>query len=105
VTGAPSPIGARAGTRQAKNLPALVTLFCGIASWVPLIVVITGPLTFLFAGLAVLNARRRAERRQLNLAAWGVALTFGAVAVQGGFTVLAGALGWIGRGLGMPIGG
>ena len=60
MTGAQSPIGARAGTRQAKNLPALVTLFCGIASWVPLIVVITGPLTFLFAGLAVLNARRRA---------------------------------------------
>lgn len=96
---APSrPTGARSGTSQHKNLPAFVALFCGVASWVPLIIVITGPLTFLFAGLAVVVARRRGEgRNQLRLAWWGILLTVGSVLLQFALAALAGGIGWVGR--------
>ncbi len=94
------PIGARSATSQNKNLPAFVALFCGVASWVPLIIVITGPLTFLFAGLAVVNARRRDDRTQLSLAWWGIVLALGSVGLQGALAALAGGIGWFGRVLG-----
>jgi small neutral amino acid transporter SnatA (MarC family) len=66
----------------AGNLFAFLTLMCGITSWVPIIVVITAPLTFGFFVLAHVFARRKGHRGRLHAAWTGLALTLMALGLQ-----------------------
>lgn len=59
---------------ERRNVLALLALFCGIASWVPWIVVITAPLAWGFAIAAHVTALRRNQRRGLQLAWLGALL-------------------------------
>ena len=68
---------------------AFLTLMCGIASWVPIIVVITGPLTFGFFGLAMVSARRRGQRGRVHAAWTGLLLTCLSLAFQVGLAGIA----------------
>lgn len=82
-------------------MPALIALFCGIASWVPMIIVITGPLTFGFGLWGWVRARRRDARKQALMASWGMALALMATALQLGIAALAGGIGLLGGWLGV----
>jgi hypothetical protein len=79
----------RASSRSTGNPFAFLTLMCGIASWVPLIVVITGPLTLLFFVLAHVSAPARTRSARLHAAWTGLVLAALAFAVQAAFTGLA----------------
>ncbi|MFT4703882.1 MAG: hypothetical protein ACI81R_001577 [Bradymonadia bacterium] len=98
------PGGASRRKKRPRNHAAMLALFCGISSWVPLIIVITGPLTFLFALIALVLSVRSGHREQLNMAGAGVILALCALAIQGGFTLLAGGLGWAGAAIGCGAG-
>ena len=87
--------------RHEPNVPALIALFCGIASWVPLIIVITGPLTFAFGAWGWARARKRAARKQAQMATWGMALAIMATALQLGIAAFAGGIGALGGLLGV----
>ncbi len=77
---------------ERPNPFAFLALMCGVASWVPLIVMITGPLTFAFALLAVMTPGRGRFRPAL----YGVGLALAAFALQAGIALIAGVFGHIG---------
>ncbi|TVR04400.1 MAG: hypothetical protein EA398_02535 [Deltaproteobacteria bacterium] len=59
---------------EGRNVLALLSLFCGITSWVPWVVVITAPLAWGFAIAAHVTALRHNQRRGLQLAWLGALL-------------------------------
>lgn len=61
---------------------AFLTLMCGITSWVPLIIVITAPLTPVFFVLAHVFARRRGMEGRLHAAWTGLLLTCMSLGLQ-----------------------
>ncbi len=75
--------------RGTGNVFSFLALMCGIASWVPLIVVITFPLTFAFFALAHLVARSGKVPGRLNGAWTGAALALMALVLQASLTGLA----------------
>lgn len=79
----------------AGNPFAFLALMCGITSWVPLIIVITFPLTLVFFVAAHVFAWRRGLPRRLNAAWTGLVLAALSLAVQGALTGIAGIPGWI----------
>ena len=85
-------------SRGTGNAFSFLALMCGITSWVPLIVVITGPLTFAFFAIAHLIARREGEQRRLNAAWTGVVLALLSLALQVGLAFVAAVPGWLGAG-------
>ncbi|MFT6396274.1 MAG: hypothetical protein ACJAYU_001017 [Bradymonadia bacterium] len=68
--------------RGAGNSFAFLTLMCGITSWVPLIIIITGPLTFGFFVLAHIFARREGVPGRLHAAWTGLLLTMLSLGLQ-----------------------
>lgn len=68
--------------REGRNVFALITLFCGITSWVPWVIVITFPLTLMFALLAVLTSWRSDSRRGMDAAFYGTLLAVTALAAH-----------------------
>ena len=109
ATGEEDPPAARGGSPQpGRKLPsrseesdrpnhwALVTLFCGIISWVPWVVVFAAPLTFAFALLTFWQARKKNRRRHLPAAVFGVFLSIVAVVIQLAIVLLGGIVGLIG---------
>lgn len=69
---------------------------CGITSWVPLIVVVTGPLTLVFFLLAHVAAPAPGVPRRLQAAWAGLVLALLALALQVGLAGLAAIPGLIG---------
>lgn len=86
--------------REGRNVFALLTLFCGITSWVPWVIVITFPLAIAFAGLALLTAWKRDQRRGLDAALHGVLLAVAALAthlfIVGGLAFVMEGFAWAG---------
>lgn len=73
--------------RDQRNVFATMAVFGGIASWVPLVIVLAFPLTYLCALLAVITAVRKDRRRGLKAAWVGVILATAALFVHISFTV------------------
>ena len=68
--------------RDNRNVFATMALFAGIASWVPLVIVVAFPLTIVAALVAVVTATRGSQRRGLNAAGVGVLLALSAAVVH-----------------------
>lgn len=93
--------GARRNRRERTgNSFAFLTLMCGIASWVPLIVVITGPLTIGFFIASHVVMRRRGEPGRVHAAWTGLMLGFMAFLLQAVLAVVAAIPGLIGGAMG-----
>lgn len=75
--------------RGAGETFAFLTLMCGIASWVPIIVVITGPLTLAFFVLAMVSARRGGRRGRVHAAWTGLILALLSLLFQVGLAGIA----------------
>ena len=87
----------RPGSDKAqRNNFALVALLCGIASWVPWIVVFMAPFTYVFAILALVSARISGNRYGLSAAWFGMLLATISLALQFGLVLIATLVGWIG---------
>lgn len=82
--------------KDGRNVFATMAVFCGIASWVPLVIVMAFPLTFVCALLALITARMKAQRNGLGAAAIGIALAIAALALQLSVAALGGIFGVIG---------
>ncbi|MCB9533089.1 MAG: hypothetical protein H6698_02025 [Myxococcales bacterium] len=80
---------------------AFATLVCGIGSWVPLIVVLTAPLTLAFFVLAQLTAAHHGvrgttgSRGRANVAWTGLVLGLGGVGLQAAVAGAAMLPGWL----------
>lgn len=68
--------------KDERNVFATMAVFAGIASWVPLVIVLAFPLTLLCAALALLTAIRKDRRRGLKAAWVGVVLAVSALALH-----------------------
>ena len=89
--------GSGAGHVHDGNLFAWLALVAGICSWVPLVVLVAGPLTVGFALLAfVTGAVRRRDRRRLKPALWGLVVGAVGAGLQALAFLSAASLGWIG---------
>lgn len=84
-----APNARRNRRQRTGNAFAFLALMCGIASWVPLIVVITGPLTLGFFVIAHLGAWRRGEPHRIHAAWTGLVLALLSFALQGGLALVA----------------
>lgn len=73
--------------RDQRNVFATMAVFAGIASWVPLVIVLAFPLTYLCALLALITAVRKDRRRGLKAAWVGVILATVALVIHVSFTV------------------
>ncbi len=90
---------ASSGARQVHdgNLFAWLALVSGICSWVPLVVLVAGPLTIGFALAAFVTAAvRRRDRRRLKPALWGLVVGAVGAGLQALVFLSAASLGWIG---------
>lgn len=85
--------------RDERNVFATMAVFGGISSWVPLVIVLALPLTYVAAVLALIVAIRRDSRKGLSAALVGVALGTAALAVHLAVAAVGGAVGWIGSAL------
>ena len=94
--GTPDRVAERRG-----NVFAFLALVSGVCSWVPLVVLVTAPLTLVFGLLALWNARRRGTRQGTAAAAWGLVLAGIAVVLQGIVLASAGVIGVVGGWLGI----
>jgi hypothetical protein len=83
------------------NVFAFLSLVSGVCSWVPLVVLVTGPLTLVFGLLAFWTARRRGTRQGTAAAVWGLVLAGIAVVLQGLVLASAGVVGVVGGWLGI----
>lgn len=82
--------GPRRNIRERTGNPfAFLTLMCGIASWVPLIVVITGPLTIGFFVVTLITQWRKGEPGRVHAAWTGLILGLMSFVLQAGLTVFA----------------
>ena len=73
-----------------------MAVFSGIASWVPLVIVVAFPLTIVCALLALLTAPLRGHRRGLSAAGIGVLLALAALVLHVSIAALVGVFGFIG---------
>lgn len=73
--------------RDQRNVFATMAVFGGIASWVPLVIVLAFPLTFLCAFLALVTSIRKDQRHGLKAAWIGVVLASVALAIHVSATV------------------
>lgn len=78
-------------TGRVQNRFAFFSLVCGICAWVPLVILVTGPLAVLFAIMALITSRGRGG---LEPARAGLILTALATVIQGVIFASAGMLGW-----------
>ena len=79
-------------TGRVQNRFAFFSLVCGICAWVPLVILVTGPLAVLFALMALITSRGRGG---LEPARAGLILTALATVIQGIIFASAGLLGWV----------
>lgn len=85
--------------KDGRNLFATMAVFAGIASWVPLVIVLAFPLTFLCAGLAIVTSIRRDSRKGLKAAWIGVVLATTAMIVHLSIVAIGFMIGWAGASL------
>ncbi len=86
--------------RERRNHFAFLSLFMGICAWVPLMILVCGPLSFLFAGLAWMTSQKGRDRG-LGAAWAGMFLTVIAALLHTSFALLASLIGWTGALLGI----
>lgn len=86
--------------RDERNVFATMAVFGGITSWVPLVIVLALPLTYISAILALIFALRKDSRKGLSAALVGVTLGTAALGVHLAVAAVGGAVGWIGSALG-----
>ena len=65
--------------KDKRNVFATMAVFAGIGSWVPLVIVLAFPLTFVCATLALVTALRSDSRKGLSAAWVGVVLATAAL--------------------------
>lgn len=82
--------------KDGRNVFATMAVFAGIASWVPLVIVMALPLTYISALLAVVTAVRKDARHGLKAAWIGVVLGTTALVVHVSIAALGGVVGLIG---------
>ena len=68
--------------KDQRNVFATMAVFAGIGSWVPLVIVLAFPLTFVCATLALVTALRSDARKGLSAAWVGVVLATAALFVH-----------------------
>lgn len=68
--------------KDKRNVFATMAVFAGIGSWVPLVIVLAFPLTFVCATLALVTALRSDARKGLSAAWIGVLLATAALLVH-----------------------
>lgn len=86
--------------RENRNIFAVMTLFAGICSWVPLVIVVAFPLTILAAILSLFTVWRKKSRRGFGATIFGLSLSFTAVATHLLVASLGGVVGVVGHWLG-----
>jgi hypothetical protein len=86
--------------KEDRNIFAVMALFGGICSWVPLVIVVAFPLTLVAAVLSVFTVWRRQSRRGFGAMMFGLILAITALATHLAVASLGGVVGWIGRALG-----
>lgn len=86
--------------RENRNVFAVMTLFAGICSWVPLVIVVAFPLTIVAALLSLFTVWRRKSRRGFGATVFGLSLSFTAVVTHLLVASLGGVVGIVGRQLG-----
>lgn len=82
--------------KDGRNLFATMAVFAGIASWVPLVIVLALPLTYICATLAVITAVRSDARKGLKAAWVGVVLATVALLVHLAIVSVGFIFGWAG---------
>lgn len=80
--------------KDGRNLFATMAVFAGIASWVPLVIVMALPLTYLCASLALATSIRRDSRKGLKAAWVGVVLATTALIVHLAIAGIGFVVGW-----------
>ena len=83
--------------RERRNVFAFFSLFCGIASWVPLMVVLLAPLAYAFGAIAYVTAAKRDQRNGLNAAFFGMFLATVSLLLQGGLLFFGQVVSWVGE--------
>lgn len=86
--------------RENRNVFAVMTLFAGICSWVPLVIVVAFPLALASALLSLVTVWRHRSRRGFSATIFGLILAVTAVCVHLAVAGLGGIIGWIGHWLG-----
>lgn len=67
----------------------MTALICGIAAWVPLLILAAAPISLGAAALAYLTVSGEDRTRRLAPARWGVVLTLIAIVLHGAIFMLA----------------
>lgn len=86
---------------ERRNVFAVMTLFAGICSWVPLVIVVAFPLAVFSAVLSVATVWRKESRRGFNATVFGLVLACSALFTHLAVASLGGIVGWIGRACGV----
>lgn len=82
--------------KDGRNVFATMAVFAGISAWVPLVIVLAFPLTYLCAALALITALRSDSRKGLKAAWVGVILATVALAVHLTIAAIGFLAGWMG---------
>lgn len=82
--------------KDKRNVFAVMAVFSGIASWVPLVIVMAFPLTIVCWLLALLTAPKAETRNGINAAWIGLFLALGALVLHMSIAALGGIVGFIG---------
>jgi hypothetical protein len=86
----------RARGRDSNNRLAFVGMYCGLASFVPLVILITFVPALVFGAIGLLKARTLPDREGQAEAFLGILMAFISLAVQGTIAGLAALIGLIG---------
>lgn len=91
---AQQPVPADSITRDGRNIFGVMTLFAGICSWVPFVVVVAFPLAATFALLSVGYALRTGRFVGLNATGVGLVMAILGLSLQIAVAALCAAFGW-----------
>jgi hypothetical protein len=78
------------------NRIAYVGLCCGLASFVPWIMLVTFPCAILFCILGLVRAQRLPGRPGRQAAVFGIGMAFAGAGIQVAIASLASIIGWLG---------
>lgn len=72
-----------------RSVLSMTALICGIAAWVPLLILAAAPISLGSAAIAYVTVRGPDRSRRLAPARWGVVLTLIAIVLHGAIFLLA----------------
>jgi len=91
----PSPTDSADAGGPAANLPAYIALCCGLASFVPWVILLTLPMAFVLGLFGLLRSTRLPDKTGRTAAVMGMGIGLLAAVLQLALAGLAAAVGWI----------